>query len=175
MKNKLTDSQLRFFNTLSTGQIVEGKVIKFSRFGVFVKHKIISGLLHKNDITYGRINDVEDFLKINQKINVMIIKIDKEEQQIQFGLKQVNEAPWTSTINKYKAGDTVVGTVVAVLDYGAFLSIANGIEGLLHINEIEDFDKSKTAHDYFKIEEVYQVQILKLDVANKKLSFSLKN
>ncbi|MEO8150208.1 MAG: S1 RNA-binding domain-containing protein [Bacteroidia bacterium] len=174
MKVNLTDNQLRFFKTLKVGEKVEGKVIKITRFGVFIRYRVLNGLLHINDITYGRMTEIEDFVKLNQKINVMIIKIDEENHQLQFGLKQMEEEPWKLRINKYKEGDTVVGSVVAILDYGAFLSIAPGIEGLLHVSELPDFNPKTSTKDYFHIDDVFQVTIIKLDVAAKKLSFSLK-
>ncbi len=175
MKVKLSDSQLRFFKTLKAGEIVEGKVIKITRFGAFIRYKLLNGLLHYNDITHGRINEIEDFIKINQKIKVMIIKLDEENHQLQFGLKQLQPNPWQSTINKYKEGDDVAGSVVAITEYGAFLSIAPGLEGLLHLSEIPDYDKSLKTTDYFKLDDALQVKILKLDIANRKLSFTMRD
>lgn len=174
MRTKLTDSQLRFFKTLREGQTVEGKVIKFSRHGVFIRHKVLTGLLHLNDITYGRITDAEDFLKLNQKLNVKIIKIDHQNNKLQFGLKQMQPHPWQGVNEKYHAGDTVVATVVDVKPYGAFLSIAPGIEGLLHVSQVPDLkDGEVAALEYFKTDEVYQVKIFHLDVENKKIAFTL--
>ncbi len=174
MKTKLNDAQLSLFNSLAVGDVVEGKVQMINRFGAFIRYQSITGLLHKNDITYARITEIDDFIKENQKLKVMVLKIDDEEQQIQFGLKQLTVSPWEKA-SKLKLGDTAVGTVVAVHDYGAFLSIANGLEGLLHKNEIPDLAEGQSVESYFNLEEVYQVTIIKIDMEGKQLSFSLRD
>lgn len=174
MKTKLNDAQLSLFNSLAVGNVVEGKVQLINRFGAFIRYQSLTGLLHKNDITYARMTAIDDFIKENQKLKVMVLKIDYEEQQIQFGLKQLSVSPWEKA-SKLKLGDTVVGTVVALHDYGAFLSIANGLEGLLHKSEIPDLQEGQPVNSYFNLDEVYEVTIIKIDLDQKKLSFSLRN
>lgn len=173
MKTKLNDAQLSLFNSLNVGDVVEGKVQMINRFGAFIRYQSLTGLLHKNDVTYARMTSIDDFIKENQKIKVKVLKIDYEEQQLQFGLKQLTTSPW-ERVSKLNVGETAVGTVVAIHDYGAFLSIANGVEGLLHKSEIPDLIEGQSVASYFNIDEVYEVTIIKIDNETKKLSFSLK-
>ena len=172
--NKLTDNQKRFFNSLQVGQILPGKIKLFKNYGAFVSLGPVDGLIATKDITWGRISDPEDFLKLYQKVEVKILSIDAEKYNIALGLKQTQPHPWDVAKTKYKEGDTVVGQVVDVQPYGAFLQIFSGFEGLVHNNEISSVKTITDAKDFFELEETYEAKIIKLDFENKIMSLSIK-
>lgn len=174
MEKKLTDNQLRFFNRLKTGDTVEGKVTKITRYGAFIQVGSVSGLCHISEITYGRINDVADHLHVNKKIQVKILEIDISTHQLKFSLKQMQPHPWESLIHHYKEGDTVVGHVTEVKDYGAFLELRPGLEGLIHLSDVTPEKEGKTAHDFFKQEETYQAKIIKIDPEKRRMQLSVR-
>lgn len=174
MQKDLTDSQLRFFNKLSIGETLEGMVTRLTRFGAFIKIGSLTGLIHITEITWGRITDIEDHLKINQKIKVKIIAIDRKKEQILFSIKQTLPNPWEDLIKHYKAGDTVVGQVAEVKDYGAFIVLKPGLEGLVHISDVLTEKNGKTAHDFFQVDETYQAKIVSIDIPKKRIQLTLK-
>jgi small subunit ribosomal protein S1 len=175
MEKKLTDSQIRYFNKLKVGDIIEGIVTRITHYGAFLKIGSLSGLIHISEITWGRINEVEDFLKINQRINVKIIEADKINHQLKFSLKQTLPHPWDQLIQHYHVGDVVVGQVVDVKDYGAFIMLRPGLEGLIHISDVQEDKNGKTAHDFFKIDETYQVKIMMIDIPKHRMQLTLKD
>jgi|GEM_PF-1965968 len=174
VEKKLTDSQLRYFNKLKTGDVVEGMVTKITRYGAFIKTGSLSGLLHISEITWGRIEDAEDFLKINQRLKVVITETDRQNHLLKFSLKRLLAHPWETLITHYKEGDIVVGQVSEVRDFGAFISLRPGLEGLIHISDIDADKKGKTAHDFFKVDETYQVRITEIDIPRRRMQLSLK-
>jgi small subunit ribosomal protein S1 len=174
MKNKLTDTQLRYFNKLKVGDVLNGMVTRITRYGAFVKVGSLSGLLHISEITWGRIKEVEDHLTINRKLQVKIIETDSETYQLKFSYRQLLPHPWETLINHYKAGDYVVGQVVDVRDFGAFIQIKPGLEGLIHISDVHPEKNGKTAHDFFKIDETYEVKITMIDIPKRRMQLSLK-
>jgi small subunit ribosomal protein S1 len=171
MSYKPSNAQTLLIKNLAIGDIVDAKVIKITRTGVIVQYKIINGIIRFNDITYGRFTDIDDYVAINQKLKLKVLSID-ENLQVQFGLKQVTLNPWQQLIHKYKPGMYVAATVVDIQEYGAFLSIADGIEGLLHKKNISDLNELPM-HQYFKIDEVYQVQIIDIDIEKKRIALGL--
>lgn len=172
--NRLTDNQKRFFNSLKVGQTLTGKVKMFKNYGAFISLGSVDGLLATKNITWGRINDPEDFLKLNQKVEVKILSIDAQKYNIALGIKQTQPHPWDVAKTKYKEGDTVVGQVVDVQPYGAFLQIFPGFEGLVHSNEISIDKKITDAREFFKPDETYEAKIISLDFENKKMGLSIK-
>ncbi|MEP7168923.1 MAG: S1 RNA-binding domain-containing protein [Bacteroidota bacterium] len=172
--NKYTDNQKNYFSKLKVGQKIQGKIKRFTNYGAFVSVGIIDGLLATKDITWGRINDPEDFLKLHQKLEVIIIFKDEVKFNIAVGLKQLLPNPWEVAKTKYKEGDTVVGQVVDIQPYGAFLQIFPGFEGLVHVSEIYSDKKITNAKDFFHQEQAYQAVIIKLDFENKKMGLSIK-
>ena len=170
----LTDNQKRYFYKLSVGQKINGKVRRFANYGAFVSIGVIDGLLATKDITWGRINDPEDVLKVNQKLEVVILSLDQKKFNIALGLKQLTPHPWDIAKAKYKEGDIVVGQVVDIQDYGAFLQIFPGFEGLVHISEIHSDKKITSAKDFFEPEQAYEAVILKLDFEKKRMSLSIR-
>jgi len=173
MEKKLSDSQLRYFNTLKAGDVLDGLVSRITRYGAFIKTGSLSGLLHVSEITWGRINDVEDFLKINQRLKVKILEKDDQEKQLKFSLRQLLPHPWETMINHYKENDVVVGQVVDVKDYGAFIQLRPGLEGLIHISDVEKEKTGKTAHDFFKVDETYEVKIMSIDKSTRRMQLSV--
>lgn len=172
--NKYTDAQKQYFSKLKVGQKVTGKVTGFKNYGAFINLGLVHGLLATKDITWGRINDPEDILKLYQKIEVIILYKDEQKFNIAVGIKQLLPHPWDIAKTKYSEGDTVVGQVVDIQPYGAFLQIFPGFEGLVHVSEIYSDKKITDAKDFFEPEQVYEATIIKLDFENKKMSLSIK-
>jgi small subunit ribosomal protein S1 len=135
---------------------------------------MIDGLLATKDIAWDRIKDPEDRLKLNQKLEVIIIFKDDVKFNIAVGLKQLLPNPWDIAKTKYKEGDTVVGQVVDIQPYGAFLQIFPGFEGVVRISDIDSDKKIVDAKDYFEPEQVYETTIIKLDFENKKMQLSIR-
>jgi small subunit ribosomal protein S1 len=170
----LTDTQKRYFLKLKVGQKINGKVRRFANYGAFVSIGIIDGLLATKDITWGRISDPEDVLKVNQKLEVIILSMDEKKYNIALGLKQLLPHPWDIAKTKYKEGDTVVGQVVSIQEYGAFLQIFPGFEGLVHLSEIHSDKKISNAKDFFEPEQAYEAVILKIDFEKRKMALSIR-
>ncbi|HKR06012.1 MAG TPA: S1 RNA-binding domain-containing protein [Bacteroidia bacterium] len=172
--HKYTDAQKAYFSKLKLGQKITGKVKRFTNYGAFISLGMVDGLLASKDITWGRINDPEDFLKLYQKLEVIIIFKDEVKFNIAVGLKQLLPNPWEIAKTKYKEGDTVVGQVVDIQPYGAFLQVFPGFEGLVHISEIYTDKKIDNAKDFFEPEQAYEATIIKLDFENRKMGLSIK-
>jgi small subunit ribosomal protein S1 len=172
--HKYTETQKKYFSKLKIGQKITGKVKRFANYGAFVNLGMIDGLLATKDIAWGRIKDPEDVLKLNQKVEVVIIFKDEVKFNIAVGLKQLLPNPWDIAKTKYKEGDTVVGQVVDIQPYGAFLQIFPGFEGLVRISDIDSDKKILDSKDYFEPEQVYETTIIKLDFENKKMQLSIR-
>ncbi|MFI5219623.1 MAG: S1 RNA-binding domain-containing protein [Bacteroidia bacterium] len=172
--NKLTETQLRVLLKLQPGQRLNGKVVRFMNYGAFVNVGLINGLLANKDITWGRIDDPEDFLKLHQKLEVIVLSVDEKKQNLSLGLKQLQPDPWETAKTKYKEGDTVVGQVTDVQPYGAFLQVMPGFEGLVHVSEITTDKKITDAKEFFTPEQAYEAIILKLDFEKRQMSLSIK-
>ena len=159
---------------LKPGQKLNGKVVQFKNYGAFVNVGLVTGLLTTKDITWGRISDPEDFLKLQQKLEVVVLATDEKRQTLSLGLKQLQPHPWDVAKTKYKEGDTVVGQVVDIQDYGAFLQIIPGFEGLVHLSEISSDKKITSAKEYFEMDQTFEATIIKLDFEKRKMSLSIK-
>lgn len=163
----------KVWNSISEGDIVEGKVMRFTDYGAFIDIGGIDGLLHISEISWGKISHPSDVLKIGQKIKVKILSMDKENEKVSLGLKQTTEEPWKILEQKYKIGDIVDGKVVQIKDYGLFVEIEPGMDGLVHISEIAHKHVTNPANEV-KIGEVVKVKILDIDKENKRISLSIK-
>ncbi len=168
--NKLTDAQKRYIEKLTPGQRATGVVKSFQDFGAFVSIGLVSGLLHNRNIRWGRVDHPEHYLRIGQKIEIIILEVDKEKHRLSFGLKQLTEDPWEKFSKKYKAGDTIAATVLMKKPFGLIMVIVSGIEALLHISELPG---GEVSIDDYKEEEAYEVVIKELDFESKKLKVSL--
>lgn len=168
--NKLTDAQKRYIEKLSPGQRASGVVKSFQDFGAFVSIGLVTGLLHNKNIRWGRVEHPEHYLRIGQKIEIIILEVDKEKYRLSFGLKQLTEDPWEKFGQRYKPGDTLAATILMKKPYGLILQIVSGIEALLHQSELPGGEHTL---DEYREEETYEVVIRELDPAQKKLKVTL--
>ncbi len=159
---------------LEKGQVLEGTVKNITSYGVFIDLGGVDGLIHITDLAWGRINHPEEIVKLDQKINVVILDFDNEKKRIALGLKQLTPHPWDSLKADLAVGDKVKGKVVVIADYGAFVEIAPGVEGLIHVSEMSWSQHLRTAHDFLKVGNEVEAQILTLDREERKMSLGIK-
>jgi len=159
---------------LEKGQILEGTVKNITSYGVFIDLGGVDGLIHITDLSWGRINHPEEIVQLDQKINVVILDFDENKKRIALGLKQLTPHPWDSLSADLKIGDTVKGKVVVIADYGAFIEILPGVEGLIHVSEMSWSQHLRTAHDFLKVSEEVDAVILTLDREERKMSLGIK-
>ena len=132
---------------LEKGQVLEGTVKNITNYGVFIDLGGVDGLIHITDLSWGRVNDPHELLQLDQKINVVILDFDEEKKRIALGLKQLTPHPWDALDPNLKVGDKVHGKVVVMADYGAFVEIAEGVEGLVHVSEMSWSQHLRSAND----------------------------
>jgi small subunit ribosomal protein S1 len=159
---------------LEKGQILEGTVKNITSYGVFVDLGGVDGLIHITDLSWGRINHPEEIVNLDEKINVVILDFDENKKRIALGLKQLTSHPWDSLDANMKVGDKVKGKVVVIADYGAFIEIAPGVEGLIHVSEMSWSQHLRTAQDFLKVGDEVDAVILTLDRDERKMSLGIK-
>jgi small subunit ribosomal protein S1 len=159
---------------LEKGQILEGTVKNITSYGVFIDLGGVDGLIHITDLSWGRINHPEEIVKLDQKINVVILDFDDNKKRIALGLKQLTAHPWDSLDPNMKVGDKVKGKVVVIADYGAFIEIATGVEGLIHVSEMSWSQHLRSAQDFLKVSDEVEAVILTLDREERKMSLGIK-
>lgn len=159
---------------LEKGQILEGTVKNITTYGVFVDLGGVDGLIHITDLSWGRVSDPHEVVELDQKINVVILDFDQEKKRIALGLKQLTPHPWDSLDQNLKVGDHVKGKVVVMADYGAFVEIQPGVEGLIHVSEMSWSQHLRSAQDFLKVGDEVEVVILTLDRDERKMSLGLK-
>jgi small subunit ribosomal protein S1 len=159
---------------LEKGQVLEGTVKNMTSFGVFVDLGGVDGLLHITDISWGRINHPEEVLELDQKINVVVLDFDDEKKRISLGLKQLTPHPWEKLSDDIKEGSKVKGKVVTVADYGAFVEIEPGIEGLIHVTEMSWSQHLRNPQDFLNVGDEVEAKVLSLDKEENKMSLGLK-
>lgn len=159
---------------LREGQIMDGVIKNITDYGVFVDLGGIDGLLHISDISWGRINHPSEFFDIGDAISVLVLKYDEESEKVTLGFKQKKPDPWTLVDEKYPAGTRVRGKVVSITDYGAFVELEEGLEGLVHISEIDWLSRLKHPSKYLSIGETVEAVVLKVDKEERRLSLSIK-
>ena len=159
---------------LEKGQVLEGTVKNITSYGVFIDLGGVDGLIHITDLSWGRINHPEEIVELDQKIKVVILDFDDEKKRIALGLKQLLPHPWESLDENLKIGDKVTGKVVVIADYGAFIEIAAGVEGLIHVSEMSWSQHLRTAHDFLKVGDEVEAIILTLDREERKMSLGMK-
>jgi small subunit ribosomal protein S1 len=159
---------------LEKGQVLEGTIKNITDFGAFLDLGGLDGLLYITDISWGRINHPSEVLKLDQKLNVVVLDFDDDKKRISLGLKQLTPHPWDSLVENIKEGDMVKGKVVNIEDYGAFLEIMPGVEGLVHVSEISWSNTPVNAKEFFKLGDEHQAKIVTLDKDNRKMSLSIK-
>lgn len=159
---------------LEKGQILEGTVKNITTYGVFVDLGGVDGLIHITDLSWGRVSDPHEVVELDQKINVVILDFDQEKKRIALGLKQLTPHPWDSLVQNLKVGDHVKGKVVVMADYGAFVEIQPGVEGLIHVSEMSWSQHLRSAQDFLKVGDEVEAVILTLDRDERKMSLGLK-
>ena len=159
---------------LQKGQVLEGVVKNITSYGVFIDLGGVDGLIHITDLSWSRINHPSEVLELDQKLNVVILDFDDEKTRIQLGLKQLNAHPWDALNSDLKIGDKVNGKVVVIADYGAFIEVAEGVEGLIHVSEMSWSTHLRSAQDFVKVGDVVEAVILTLDRDDRKMSLGIK-
>ena len=159
---------------LEKGQILEGVVKNITSYGVFIDLGGVDGLIHITDLSWGRVNHPEEVVALDQKLQVVIIDFDEAKKRIALGLKQLTPHPWEALDANLKVGDTVKGKVVVMADYGAFVEIAPGVEGLIHVSEMSWSQHLRSAQDFMKVGDEVEAVILTLDREERKMSLGIK-
>lgn len=159
---------------LEKGQVLEGTVKNITSYGVFIDLGGVDGLIHITDLSWGRINHPEEIVKLDEKINVVILDFDDDKKRIALGLKQLTAHPWEKLSADINVGDKVKGKVVVIADYGAFVEIAPGVEGLIHVSEMSWSQHLRTAGDFVKVGDEVEAQVLTLDRDERKMSLGMK-
>lgn len=159
---------------LQKGQVLEGVVKNITSYGVFIDLGGVDGLIHITDLSWSRINHPSEVLELDQKLNVVILDFDDEKTRIQLGLKQLNAHPWDALDANLAVGDKVKGKVVVIADYGAFIEVAEGVEGLIHVSEMSWSTHLRSAQDFVKVGDTVEAVILTLDREDRKMSLGIK-
>ena len=159
---------------LEKGQVLEGEVKNITNYGVFVDLGGVDGLIHITDLSWGRINHPEEVVKLGEKIKVVVLDFNEQQKRIALGLKQLTAHPWDNLDPNLKVGDKVKGKVILIADYGAFVEIEPGVEGLVHVSEMSWSTRLHSAQDFLKVGDEVEAQILTLDRENRKMSLGIK-
>ena len=159
---------------LEKGQVLEGTVKNITSYGVFIDLGGVDGLIHITDLSWGRVSHPSEIVELDQKLNVVILDFDDDKKRIALGLKQLTPHPWDALDAEMKVGDRVMGKVVVMADYGAFVEIAAGVEGLIHVSEMSWSQHLRSAQDFMKVGDEVQAQIITLDREERKMSLGLK-
>lgn len=174
IEEDIEEQKKEIIGQLEKGQVLEGVVKNITSYGVFVDLGGVDGLVHITDLSWSRINHPSDILELDQKINVVILDFDNEKTRIQLGLKQLDPHPWEALDQNVKIGDRVKGKVVVLADYGAFVEIVPGVEGLVHVSEMSWSTHLRSAQDFVKVGDEVEAEILTLDREERKISLGIK-
>ena len=171
---ELEQQKKEIISKLEKGQVLEGTVKNITSYGVFIDLGGVDGLIHITDLSWGRVSDPREVVSLDQKLNVVILDFDDEKKRIALGLKQLTPHPWDSLDPNLKVGDHVKGKVVVMADYGAFIEIAPGVEGLIHVSEMSWSQHLRSAQDFMKVGDEIEAVILTLDREERKMSLGIK-
>ena len=171
---ELEAQKKEIISKLEKGQVLEGTVKNITNYGVFIDLGGVDGLIHITDLSWGRVSDPKEVVELDQKINVVILDFDDEKKRIALGLKQLTPHPWDALDPNLKVGDHVKGKVVVMADYGAFIEIAPGVEGLIHVSEMSWSQHLRSAQDFMKVGDEVEAVILTLDREERKMSLGIK-
>jgi len=171
---ELEQQKKEIISKLEKGQVLEGTVKNITSYGVFIDLGGVDGLIHITDLSWGRVSHPEELVELDQKLNVVILDFDDEKKRIALGLKQLTPHPWDSLDPNLKVGDVVKGKVVVMADYGAFVEIAPGVEGLIHVSEMSWSQHLRSAQDFLKVGDEVEAMILTLDREERKMSLGIK-
>ena len=171
---ELEAQKQEIISKLEKGQVLEGTVKNITPYGVFIDLGGVDGLIHITDLSWGRVSDPHEIVQLDQKLNVVILDFDEEKKRIALGLKQLTPHPWDALDPNLKVGDKVKGKVVVMADYGAFVEIAPGVEGLIHVSEMSWSQHLRSAQDFLKVGDEVEAVILTLDRTDRKMSLGIK-
>lgn len=171
---ELEQQKKDIISKLEKGQVLEGTVKNITSYGVFIDLGGVDGLIHITDLSWGRVNHPNEIVTLDQKLNVVILDFDDEKKRIALGLKQLTPHPWDALSADLKVGDTVKGKVVVMADYGAFVEIAPGVEGLIHVSEMSWSQHLRSAQDFMKVGDEVEAVVLTLDREERKMSLGIK-
>ena len=171
---ELEQQKKDIISKLEKGQVLEGTVKNITSYGVFIDLGGVDGLIHITDLSWGRVSHPEEIVQLDQKINVVILDFDDEKKRIALGLKQLTPHPWDALDPNLKVGDKVKGKVVVMADYGAFIEIAPGVEGLIHVSEMSWTQHLRSAQDFMKVGDEVEAVVLTLDREERKMSLGIK-
>lgn len=163
-----------FWTAVKVNEVVEGEVKRITNFGVFVDIGGVDGLIHISELSWGRVSHPNEVVKVGDKVNVLILNANKDDNKISLSMKQATPNPWNTVEERYHVGDVVSGKVVNLTDFGAFLEIEPGVEGLVHISQISR-DRIEKPSDVLKIRENYDVKIIEMNMDDKKIKLSMKS
>jgi small subunit ribosomal protein S1 len=171
---ELEQQKKEIISKLEKGQVLEGTVKNITSYGVFIDLGGVDGLIHITDLSWGRVSHPEEVVQLDQKLNVVILDFDDAKKRIALGMKQLTPHPWDSLDASLKVGDTVKGKVVVIADYGAFVEISPGVEGLIHVSEMSWSQHLRSAQEFLKVGELIEANILTLDREERKMSLGIK-
>ncbi|MDY2623602.1 MAG: 30S ribosomal protein S1 [Alloprevotella sp.] len=171
---ELEAQKQEIISKLEKGQVLEGTVKNITPYGVFIDLGGVDGLVHITDLSWGRVSDPHEIVELDQKLNVVILDFDEEKKRIALGLKQLTPHPWDALDPDLKVGDKVKGKVVVMADYGAFVEVAPGVEGLIHVSEMSWSQHLRSAQDFLKVGDEVEAVILTLDRTDRKMSLGIK-
>ena len=174
LEAELEKQKSEIISKLEKGQILEGTVKNITNYGVFVDLGGVDGLIHITDLSWGRINNPEEIVSLDEKIKVVVLDFNEQQKRIALGLKQLSAHPWDSLNPDLKVGDKVTGKVVLIADYGAFIEIEPGVEGLVHVSEMSWSPRLHSAQEFLKVGDEVEAQVLSIDREARKMSLGLK-
>ena len=174
IEDEIEQQKMEIIGKLEKGQVLEGIVKNITSYGVFIDLGGVDGLIHITDLSWGRINHPEEIVKLDEQIKVVILDFDDNKKRIALGLKQLTPHPWDALDPNLAVGDVVKGKVVVIADYGAFIEIAPGVEGLIHVSEMSWSQHLRTAQDFLKIGDDVEAKVLTLDREERKMSLGMK-
>ena len=175
LEESLIEQREALFKEIEIGSIMEGRVKNITDFGVFVDLGGIDGLLHITDLSWGRVNHPSEIVELNDEITVKVIEYDAERKRVSLGLKQLTPHPWEEVEIKYPIGTTVKGTVVSLTNYGAFIEIESGVEGLIHVSEISWTRHIKNPSEEYSMGDIIEAKVISIDVEERKISLGVKH
>lgn len=174
IEKDLEKQRAEILNNLEKGQVLEGVIKNMTNFGVFIDLGGVDGLLHITDISWGRINHPEEVLELDQKVNIVVLEFDDDKRRISLGMKQLTPHPWDSLPDTIQIGSNIKGRIVNVADYGAFLEIQPGVEGLIHVSEMSWSQHLRNPQDFINIGDVLEAVVLTMDRDERKMSLGIK-
>ena len=174
LEDELKEQREHLFDQINNGDIIEGQVKNITDFGVFIDLGGIDGLLHITDISWGRVNHPSEVVTLDEKLTVKVIDFDEEKKRISLGLKQLTSHPWENVSEKYPVGSAVKGKIVSMTNYGAFIEIEAGVEGLIHVSEISWTKHIKNPSEHYNMGDEIEAQVLTIDIEERKISLGVK-